>query len=269
MKRSMDNTPMKPIETADFGKTAADYSSHRAGFPASLFDRLKAWQIGTGNQTIVDLGTGTGSLARGFARNNNRVIGIDPAPAMLAQACRIDAAEGLQIEYLCASAERSSLPANYADVVSAGQCWHWFDRARATEEVSRILVPGGTVVIAHYDWIPLQGNLVRETEKLIEAHNPAWRGGNFSGLYPQWLRDLGEAGYQRIETFSYDEAAVYTAESWRDRVRASAGIAASLEAAAVSQFDADLKQLLASSFADEGLHVPHRVFAVRAVYNRS
>ncbi len=263
----MNDRPMKPIERADFGKTAADYGTHRAGFPASLFTRLKEWQIGTGDQTIVDLGTGTGTLARGFAQNHNRVIGIDPAPAMLAQACKIDAAEGIRIDYLCASAEQTSLPGDYADVVSAGQCWHWFDRARATEEVSRILVPGGSVLIAHYDWIPQPGNLVRETEKLIEAHNPAWRGGNSMGLHPAWLRDLGEAGFQRIETFSYDEPAVYTAEGWRGRVRASAGIAASLDDAAVRRFDHDLKQVMERRFADEVLRVPHRVFAVRAVCN--
>lgn len=258
---------MQPIAKADFGKTAMDYASYRAGFPASLFDRLRQWQIGTGNQTIVDLGTGTGTLARGFASRNNRVIGIDPAAAMLAQARKIDAAKGIHIEYLRASAEHSTVPSNYADVVSAGQCWHWFDRTRAAAEVGRILKPGGSILIAHYDWIPLQGNLVRETEKLIEAHNPAWRGGNFSGLYPHWLRDLGEAGFERIETFSYDEAAIYTAEGWRGRVRASAGVSASLDAAAVGRFDRDLKQLLASSFADAVLHLPHRVFAVTAVYN--
>ncbi len=70
----MSNDPMKPIDKADFYKTATDYGSYRAGFPASLFDSLRQWQIGTGNQTIVDLGTGTGSLARGkFHRSNNTI----------------------------------------------------------------------------------------------------------------------------------------------------------------------------------------------------
>lgn len=63
----MNDEPMKPIEKADFDKTATDYGTYRAGFPASLFDRLRQWQIGTGNQTIVDLGTGTGTLPFNFA----------------------------------------------------------------------------------------------------------------------------------------------------------------------------------------------------------
>ncbi len=83
---------MKP----DFGRTAADYARHRAGFPASLFERLCGLGIGLEGQDVVDLGTGTGTLGRGFARRGCRVIGIDPAAEMLEQAKALDAREGLQ-----------------------------------------------------------------------------------------------------------------------------------------------------------------------------
>jgi hypothetical protein len=39
----------------DFGKTAADYGRHRAGFPDALFDRLAPFGVGTGGQRIHDL----------------------------------------------------------------------------------------------------------------------------------------------------------------------------------------------------------------------
>ncbi|HIG43666.1 MAG TPA: SAM-dependent methyltransferase, partial [Gammaproteobacteria bacterium] len=49
---------MKPIENADFGKTAGDYATHRAGFPDSFFEKVALdWDIGTRNQLIVDIGT--------------------------------------------------------------------------------------------------------------------------------------------------------------------------------------------------------------------
>ena len=51
----------------DFGKTAQDYGRYRAGFPSALFDRLATFDIGTTGQRVLDLGTGTGTLARGFA----------------------------------------------------------------------------------------------------------------------------------------------------------------------------------------------------------
>ena len=43
-----------------------------------------------------------------------------------------------------------------------------------------------------------------------------------TGLYPTWLRDLGEAGYGRIESFSFDLPVAYTHEEWRGRTRAGA-----------------------------------------------
>jgi SAM-dependent methyltransferase len=47
-------------------------------------------------QTIIDFGCGTGLLTRQLARGDRRVIGIDPAPAMLAVARRNDGARRLQ-----------------------------------------------------------------------------------------------------------------------------------------------------------------------------
>jgi ubiquinone/menaquinone biosynthesis C-methylase UbiE len=259
----MNEKQKKPIEKANFGNTAGDYRKHRAGFPASLYQRLAEWQIGTGNQRIVDLGTGTGTLARGFASRGNHVTGIDPEDRMLTQARELDAEVGVSVTYKVASAEHTGLPGQSADVVSAGQCWHWFNRPRAIAEVARILKPGGVLLIAHFDWIPLSGNLVRMTEKLIEQHNPDWSGGNWHGIYGQWLRDLGEAGFKGIESFSYDEATAYSFEAWRGRIRASAGISASLSPKKVERFDRDLQEMLAKHFSSEPHLVPHRVFAVK------
>ena len=248
----------------DFGRTAEDYRKHRAGFPASLFPRLGRAGIGVREQLIVDLGTGTGTLARGFARRGCRVIGIDPAPAMLAEAQQLDAEVGVEIEYREATAEETGLDAGTIDVVAAGQCWHWFDRPRAAREAARILRADGRIVIAHFDWIPLPGNVVEATEELITAHNPAWQYAGGLGLYPSWLRDLGKAGFRDIETFSYDVDVAYTPEHWRGRVRASYGVGATLPAEQVVAFDAALATLLAERFPGARLAVPHRVFAVIA-----
>ena len=51
----------------DFGKTASDYGRYRAGFPAELYDRLQSFGVGLEGQRLLDLGTGTGYLVRGFA----------------------------------------------------------------------------------------------------------------------------------------------------------------------------------------------------------
>ena len=118
----------------DFGRTAQDYGRHRAGFPPDFFARIAPWGIGVPQQEVLDLGTGTGSMARGFALRGCRVTGLDPARAMMDQARELDQAAGVTVRYVCASAEASGLPDSAFDVVSAGQCWHWFDRKLAAAE---------------------------------------------------------------------------------------------------------------------------------------
>lgn len=252
------------MSTPDFGRTAADYATHRAGFPPSLFARLQHLGLGVAGQAVVDVGSGTGSLARGFAARGCRVVAVDIAAPLLDEALRLAAEQGVPLEVRVARAEETGLPAGTADVVTAGQCWHWFDRPAAAREVRRLLRPGGALVIAHFDWLPLAGNVVEATEALIREHNPAWAMGGGTGLYPQWLRDLGEGGLRELQSFSYDEAVNYTPEAWRGRIRASAGVGASLGPDAVEAFDRALAESLARSYPETVLSVPHRVFAVLA-----
>jgi SAM-dependent methyltransferase len=249
----------------DFGLTSRDYAQHRVGFPDSLFDRLASFGLGTADQHVVDLGTGTGSLARGFARRGCQVIGIDIAAPQLEQARALDRAAGVAGEYRVASAEETGLPARCADVVSAGQCWHWFDRPRAVTEVVRLLRPNGSIVIAHFDWIPLPGNVAQATETVISSFSPAWKPGFGLGVYPEWLRDLGLAGFRELQTFSYDVDVPYTPEAWRGRVRASAGVGAVLSGEKVQAFDEELARILATRFPSPVLQILHRVWAVVAL----
>jgi len=253
----------------NFGLTADDYAKYRAGFPDAFFDRALAEGAVKAGASLVDLGTGTGVLARGFALRGCRVIGIDPSAQMMEQAKELDKQVGVEVEYRVAKAEETGLQDSSVDIVTAGQCWHWFDRPKAAREVKRVLKPKGFVIIAHFDWIPLTDNVVELTEKLINKHNPNWTFGGGLGMYPQWLRDLGEAGFADIRTFSFDVDAPYSHQAWRGRIRASAGVGASLSPELVERFDSELKQLLEERFqapagSDAVLQIPHRVFAVIA-----
>ncbi|WP_103764828.1 class I SAM-dependent methyltransferase [Roseovarius confluentis] len=246
----------------DFGRTATDYATHRAGFPLAFFDLLAERGWASPGQTAIDLGCGTGTVARGLAACGLQVTGIDPAQPLLDEAARLDTAADVEITYKMGKAEATGLAAASADLVTAGQCWHWFDRPAAAAEVVRLLRPGGRVVIAHFDWLPLPGNVVAATEALILHYTPGWAGAGGTGLYPAWLTDLASAGFTALETASFDVLQPYTHTAWRGRIRASAGVAASLDAEATARFDADLAALLARDFPDGTLQVPHRVWLV-------
>lgn len=246
----------------DFGRAADDYLRYRAGFPTGLFDRLSALGIGHTGQRILDLGTGTGSLARGFAGRGATVTALDISPQMLEAARRISAEEGKFIDFRLVRAEETGLPAGAFDVVSAGQCWHWFDRAAAAREVLRLLRPGGRLVIAHFDWIPLPGNVVSATEDLIRSFNPTWSFGGGIGIHADWFRDVTD--FEMIESFTFDVAVSYSHEGWRGRIRASAGVGGSLDPPGVADFDAALADLLQRDYPADPLAVPHRCFALLA-----
>jgi SAM-dependent methyltransferase len=249
-------------EPIDFGQRSDDYMRYRAGFPEALFKRLhRDYGIGAAGQRVLDVGTGTGSLARGFAARGCDVVALDPSTRLLAAARQLDNTNAVQ--FVRAYAEATGLTSTAFDVATAGQCWHWFDRPRAAAEMMRVLDSGGHLVITHFDWLALPGNMVESTLYLIHDYNPAWQppqGGAY-GLYPAWLNDVAIAGFRDIETFSFDVTVPYTHEAWRGRIRASAGVI-DMPQEIVVQFDSTLKDVLWMNHPQNPLHVPHRVWAL-------
>lgn len=213
---------------------------------------------------VVDLGTGTGSLARLFANYGCEVTGVNIAAPLLKQARWLDREAGVQIAYVESPAEATGLPSGMFDVVSAGQCWHWFDRPAAAREVARLLASGGAVVIAHFDWLPVRGNVVGATEEIILRYTPTWPFADRDGLYPQWLVDLQTAGFTGTETFSFDVMEPYSHEAWVGRARASAPIAGTLDSDGVRACSQELAVMLRARFPRDPLSIPHRVWAVTA-----
>lgn len=266
MENSDDQFRLTDDEAAaydpSFGDAAVDYERYRAGYPAELFDRLAAFGVGEAGQRVLDLGTGTGFLARELDGRGCEVVGLDVDQALLEVARRADLAATDDPEYVRAAAERLPFGRDSFDVVTAGQCWHWFDRSLVLPEVERVGRTGGRLVVTHFDWLPVEGNVVAETERLILEWNPEWPGASGDGRYPEWSRDLAEVGFRDVETFSFEVAVPYSHEAWRGRVRASAGVGGSLTDEEVAAFDGELAALLESSFPEEPLDVPHRSFTV-------
>lgn len=247
---------------ADFGKTADDYRKHRAGFPTSFFQALQEGGLINGSERILDIGTGTGTVARGLAELGCKVIGMDPSADMLSAANMMATERGLEVDWRVGSAEDTGLVHESVDVVTAGQCWHWFDHPRVIKEVNRILKPGGLIVIAHFDWLPIEGNVVWQTEQLIMEANPNWEMGGQIGVYPDWFRHLYAGDFRDVKSFSYYEPVDYSHDAWRGRIRASAGVGGSMSKEDVLKFDSDHKKMLEVKFPDEPLCIPHQVFVI-------
>ncbi|HEX4210734.1 MAG TPA: class I SAM-dependent methyltransferase, partial [Candidatus Binataceae bacterium] len=175
----------------DFGKTAADYRRFRAGYPVELYRRLEAFGIGAAGERVLDLATGTGFLSREFAIRGCRVTGLDLSLPLMVEARRLDHEAQVASSYVRSRVEALPFRDSVFDLVTAGQAWHWFERQRAAAEAYRVLRPSSALLIAHFDWVGLPGNVVEATEALIVEHNPEWKlGGGTPGVYPHWPRDV-------------------------------------------------------------------------------
>jgi SAM-dependent methyltransferase len=246
----------------DFGVSAGDYARHRPGFPDVFFGHVRRYGIGLAGQWVVDIGTGTGALARGFAQRGCRAVGVDPSPEMLHEAVALTPAAGLRADYVRGRAEATGLAAGRFDLLCAGQCWHWFDRVAAAAETWRILRPGGHVLIAYFSYLSEPGTLGGVTEELVLRHNPAWPLAGSDGRASWLIPDLTHQGFEHIDTFEFDMPIAFTHASWRGRLRACNGVM-TLPPEQLAAFDADLAALLAEGYP-EPLLVPHRIYGIVA-----
>jgi SAM-dependent methyltransferase len=251
--------PTDPGRTFDWSRTSSDYAAYRPGPPPRLYEMLAALGIGRPGQRLLDLGTGTGLLAREFARRGASVAGTDIAAGQI-DAARAEAArEGLTVDFRVAPAEQSPFPPASFDVVSAGQCWWYFDAARTVADVKRLLAPGGRLVVTQFSWLAREDAIARASEALVLRFNPAWQGADWSGRIPgvpPWADGLAEVRAM----FWFDEDVPFTREGWRGRMRACRGIGASLTEAEVQAFDTAHDELL-RGIAPETFLVRHRVDA--------
>ncbi len=107
-------------------------------------------------EVAVDIGSGTGSEVIAFAQAVGSVgvaVGVDPNPAMNSIASERAAMAGVEAWFVKGTAY--CLP--FADAsVDAVRCervfQHLDDPGRAAEEIARVLVPGGRVVLIDSDW---------------------------------------------------------------------------------------------------------------------
>ncbi|MHB8295860.1 MAG: class I SAM-dependent methyltransferase [Acidimicrobiales bacterium] len=107
---------------------------------------LLSEQVGmTGAGRVLEVGTGEGQVARRVAGTAGLVVGVDSSAAQLAEATR----RGGGPSYARARAERLPFPgASFDAVVACLVLEHVEDLWQLCREVSRVLVPTGSLVVA-------------------------------------------------------------------------------------------------------------------------
>ncbi|HYF35223.1 MAG TPA: methyltransferase domain-containing protein [Prosthecobacter sp.] len=133
--------------TRRFSDRVENYIRYRPAYPDGVVGLLER-EVGLRPGWVVaDVGSGTGISAAMLVNAGCIVYGIEPNREMRMAAESILRKQGNVFRSLEGRAEATTLPDSCVDLVVAAQAFHWFDAAAARREFTRILRPGGWVVL--------------------------------------------------------------------------------------------------------------------------
>lgn len=142
---------MNPFADA-FKGTAHYYAAYRRPYPASFFDLLSEVFRLDGSGRLLDLGCGTGQIAIPLAGRFAEVVAMDPDPGVLEEArLAISKAGAANIALVRGgSSDLDALLMRLGDfrLVTMGSSFHWMDRDATLASLSRMVTPGGGIVVA-------------------------------------------------------------------------------------------------------------------------
>ena len=155
-----------PNATQRFSDRVDNYIRYRPGYPAEILPLLGTRCGFTSKSRIADIGFGTGIFTRMLLENDNAVTGVEPNAEMR------EAGENILASYpkfrsIAATAERTTLENHSVDFVTAAQAAHWFDREPTRREFTRILNPGGWVVLIWNERLTESTPFLIEYERLL------------------------------------------------------------------------------------------------------
>ncbi len=220
----------------DWGKASEDYAKFRDIYPEEFYQRIIDLGLCVKGQEVLDLGTGTGVLPRNLHRYGAHFVGADVAANQIAWARRLSAEAGMDIEYVIASAEDVSFPEKRFDVVTACQCFVYFDKQIVLPKIHEMLKDDGHFCILWLAWLPDESEIAGASEELVLKYNPAWTGKGmrrYTLEVPEWANELFDVEYAG----TFDVNIRFTRESWHGRMVACRGIgASSLSEAEIAAF---------------------------------
>jgi SAM-dependent methyltransferase len=118
---------------------------HRPPYPAQLDSRLLEL-LGPGPIQLLDLGCGTGELARRIAPHVAAVTAIDQSASMIARARELPGGLHPRIEWKVGAVESYPFDRPYSAVLAA-QSFHWFDWYRLVPRLLNVIPSRRLIVV--------------------------------------------------------------------------------------------------------------------------
>lgn len=225
----------------DWGRTSSDYAKFRDIYPQEFYDRIVRRNLCVAGQSVLDLGTGTGVLPRNLYRYGAKWTGTDISEEQIMQARMLS--EGMEIEYEAVSAEKTNFPDNSFDVVTACQCFWYFDHEKLEPELVRMLKPGGHILLLYMAWLPHEDKIAGASEALALKYNPSWSGAGET-VHPIFVPEIYLQHFELTYREEYLLQVPFTGESWHGRMKTCRGIGASLTETEISSWEQEHIRLL-------------------------
>src|SRR5271165_720809 len=164
----MSDSQSAPTER--FSDRVDDYVKYRPHYSREVVEVLTSACGLSPDHLVIDVGCGTGLLAKIFLENGNQVIGVEPN-ANMRQAGERFLSVFEKFSMVAGSAEHTSLPGHYADFVIAGQAFHWFQPDATRKEFAGILKPGGWAVLIWHDRDMESTSFLRAYEEFLVQYS--------------------------------------------------------------------------------------------------
>lgn len=239
---SITNRTIDGGKAFDWGKTSEDYAKYRDIYPQEFYDKILGRKLCVSGQSVLDMGTGTGVLPRNMYRYGAKWTGTDISEKQIEQAKILS--QGMDIGYCAFSAEELDFPDHSFDVITACQCFWYFDHERIMPKLFRMLKPNGRILVLYMAWLPFEDKIAGASEELVLRYNPAWSGAGET-MHPIWIPDCYSEKFELAYHEEYPLEVPFTRESWNGRMKACRGIGASLTGTEIAAWEQEHRELLA------------------------
>lgn len=242
MDRSIDQG--RPF---DFGRVSEDYALYRDIYPDLFYQKLIDRDLCIKGQKVLDIGTGTGVLPRNMYRYGADWTAADISFEQIESAKKLS--RDMDIRYLVSSAEELPFPDNTFDVITACQCFFYFDSKRIAPVLHRLLKLSGKLVILYMAWLPFEDEVAKKSEEIALKYSPDWSGAGETQK-PVPIDEHILLYFSVVDREEYRLQVPFTRDSWHGRMKTCRGIGASLDGESLKKWDVEHYNMLKSAFPE-------------------
>lgn len=249
----MTNKNIDKGKAFDWGRVSSDYAKYRDIYPQIFYNKIINRGLCTKGQTVLDIGTGTGVLPRNMYKYGANWIGTDISEEQITEAKRLS--ENMNIDYYVSSTEAIEFPDNSFDVITACQCFWYFNHEQIAPMFFHMIKPGGRILVLYMAWLPFEDKIAGASEKLVLKYSPEWSGAG-EKIHPIEIPDCYSKYFERVYHEEYPLKVHFTRETWNGRMKACRGIGASLTENEISLWESEHLKML-DEIAPENFDILH------------